>query len=111
MKSYGSPEFTRNWCRMGSLVVENTVARLMRTHGLVAKTRRRYQVTTDSAHSLPLAENVLNREFEQETPDRVWLADITYIWTLEGGCTWRPCSMPFAQDRRLVDEHRMQRDW
>jgi transposase InsO family protein len=68
----------------GKLCSENTVARLMRVHGLAAKTRRKYKATTDSAHALPLAENVLNREFEQETPDRVWLADITCIWTMEG---------------------------
>ena len=41
-------------------------------------------MTTDSNHAHPVAENVLNREFHQESPDRVWLADITYIWTREG---------------------------
>jgi len=84
MKSYGSPRIHEELVARGKKCSENTVARLMRVHGLAARTRRKYKVTTDSAHSLPLAENVLNREFEQDAPDRVWLADITYIWTLEG---------------------------
>ena len=84
MKSYGSPRVHEELVARGNRCSKNTVARLMRVHGVVAKTRRKYKVTTDSAHSLPLAENVLNREFEQEAPDRVWLADITCIWTLQG---------------------------
>ncbi len=84
MKSYGSPRVHKELVARGKTCSENTVAKLMQAHGLAAKTRRRYKVTTDSAHSFPLAENVLNREFEQDAPDRVWLADITYIWTLEG---------------------------
>jgi putative transposase len=84
MKSYGSPRIYQELVARGMACSENTVAQLMRTHGMAARTRRKYKVTTDSAHSLPLAENVLNRDFEQESPDRVWLGDITYIWTREG---------------------------
>jgi len=84
MKSYGSPRVHKELLARGKTCSENTVAKLMRSDGLAAKTRRKYKVTTNSAHSLPLAENVLNREFHQDAPDRVWLADITYIWTLEG---------------------------
>lgn len=84
MKCYGSPRVHQELLARGKSCSENTVARLMHSHGLAAKTRRKYKVTTDSKHSLPLAENVLNREFEQDSPDRVWLADITYIWTFEG---------------------------
>ena len=84
MKSYGSPRIHRELLSRGIACSENTVAKLMNKHSLAAKTRRKYKVTTDSAHSLPLAENVLNREFEQENADRVWLGDVTYIWTQEG---------------------------
>ena len=84
MKSYGSPRIHRELLSRGIECSENTVARLMRERGLAARMRRKYKVTTDSSHSLPLAENVLNREFEQANPDRVWLADVTYIWTQEG---------------------------
>lgn len=68
----------------GHTVSENTVARLMRAHGLRAAVSRKFRVTTDSKHSLPVAENVLDREFAQESADRVWVSDITYIWTREG---------------------------
>ena len=52
--------------------------------GPTAATRKKYKVTTDSSHSQPVAENVLNREFQQPSANRVWLSDITYIWTREG---------------------------
>ena len=84
MKSYGSPRVHKELLARGIDCSENTVATLMRSHGLAAKTRRKYRITTDSSHTLPVAENVLNREFFQDTPDRVWLADITFIWTMEG---------------------------
>ncbi len=84
MRSYGSPRVHKELVANGVTCSENSVARLMRANGLAARTRRKYRVTTDSAHALPIAENVLDREFEQDAPDRVWLADMTYIWTLEG---------------------------
>ena len=108
MKSYGSPRVHRELVSRGKSCSRNTVAKLMRAHGLVARTRRRYRATTDSAHSLPVPDNVLNREFEQETPDRVWLADITCIWTLEG---WLYLAVVLdAYSRRVVGwsmSHRM----
>jgi len=84
MKSYGSPRVHKELVWRGKPCSENTVAKLMRKNGLAARTRKKYRVTTDSRHTLPLAENLLNRDFQQEKPDRVWLADITFIWTLEG---------------------------
>ena len=84
----------------GHEVSENTVAKLMRDHGLRAASIRKFRVTTDSHHSLPVAENVLNREFEQESADRVWLADITYIWTREGWL-YLPCVLD-AYSRKIV---------
>lgn len=84
MRAYGSPRVHKELVGQGRSCSENTVARLMRQHGLAARKRRKYRVTTDSSHRFPTAKNVLNREFEQTQKDRVWLADITYIWTLEG---------------------------
>ena len=49
-----------------------------------AKQKRKFKVTTDSKHNLPVAPNLLNREFKVEEPDRVYVSDITYIWTNEG---------------------------
>ena len=84
LRNYGSPRMGQELIARGHQVSENTVAKLMRDHGMRAASSRKFRVTPDSNHSRPVAENVLNREFSQELPDRVWLADITYIWTREG---------------------------
>src|ERR671911_2609013 len=60
------------------------IARLMRGMGLSARRKRRFRRTTDSAHAFPVAPNLLGRDFTASAPDRVWLADLTYIWTAEG---------------------------
>ena len=62
----------------------NTVARLMHQEGIAAVTKRKFRVTTDSNHDRPVAENLLDRRFEPEGPNRAWTADITYIATDEG---------------------------
>jgi putative transposase len=56
----------------------------MRRHGIQARHKRRFRRTTDSNHALPLAPNLLARQFTATAPNRVWLADITYIPTAEG---------------------------
>src|SRR5205807_8868947 len=63
---------------------ENTVAELMREHGIRAKAPRRFVRTTDSNHRLPVAQNILDRDFEPDGPNEVWVADVTYIPTREG---------------------------
>ena len=62
----------------------NRVARLMRHHGIRGRHKRRVPRTTDSKHSLPVAPNLLDRQFTAPAPNRIWLADITYIPTGEG---------------------------
>jgi transposase InsO family protein len=49
----------------------------MQRHGIRAKGRRRFKVTTDSRHDLPIAPNLLNREFSVAAPDKVWVGDIS----------------------------------
>ena len=56
----------------------------MRADGLVARPKKRFRVTTDSDHDHPIAPNLLERNFTAEAPDRVWVGDITYVWTVEG---------------------------
>ena len=57
----------------------------MRRHGIRALARRRFRPrTTTSRHHLPVAPNLLKQEFVAAAPNRVWLADITYIATGEG---------------------------
>ena len=52
--------------------------------GLSARRKRRFRRTTDSAHAFPVAPNLLGRDFTASAPNRVWLADLTYIPTREG---------------------------
>jgi putative transposase len=63
---------------------KNRVYRLMRDAGIRAKTVKKYKATTNSNHDLPVAENLLNREFTAEKPNQKWVSDITYVWTDEG---------------------------
>jgi putative transposase len=83
-KRYGSPRVHRELRAKGERVGKNHVARLMAEHGIMGKRRRRFRVTTDSSHSLPVAPNVLERNFTTDAPDKVWVTDITYIRTGEG---------------------------
>ena len=56
----------------------------MRENGSHARHKRRYKVTTDSKHTLPVADNLLARNFTPTAPNRVSTSDITYLWTEEG---------------------------
>jgi putative transposase len=81
---YGSPRIHAELVARGHSCCVNTVARLMSRAGVAAKTRRKFRCTTDSNHGHPVAENILDRQFEPEAADRAWTADITYIPTREG---------------------------
>ena len=81
---YGSPRVTVELRKRGIRVGKNRVARLMSLHGLGARLKKRLRSTTDSSHSLSVAENLLNREFEVVEANKVWVSDITYIPTAEG---------------------------
>ncbi len=63
---------------------KDRVQRRMQAHGIKARGKRKFVVTTDSKHSLPLAGNLLARDCLPSEPDRVWSSDITYIATDEG---------------------------
>ena len=88
-----------------------TVYRLMRKHGIQSKRKRKWKATTNSKHNLPIAPNVLNQDFDVETPNTVWVSDITYHWTDEGWlytaiikdlCTKEIVS--YAMDKRMTKE-------
>lgn len=83
-RTYGSPRVTDELRDLGVLCNEKRVARLMRLNGIRSKTVKRFRVTTDSKHKQPVAPNLLGRKFTAAGPDRVWLADITYVRTNEG---------------------------
>jgi putative transposase len=81
---YGSPRMAAELNARGFACSENTVAAVMKTHGIRAKTPRRFVPTTDSRHGFPVAGNILARGFEPANPNAAWSADITYIPTAEG---------------------------
>lgn len=82
--AYGSPRIHFDILDAGIHCSRKRVARIMREKGLRGRQKRRFKATTDSRHDFPVAPNLINREFTVESPNRVWVSDITYIWTLEG---------------------------
>lgn len=56
----------------------------MRIEGLVAVQRRKFKATTNSNHDWPVAPNLLERNFSVDEPNKIWVTDISYIWTWEG---------------------------
>ena len=83
-RNYGSPRIFKDLRAWGERCGRNRVARLMRENGIAARTKKKFKATTNSRHNLPVAPNLLNREFTVERPDEVWVGDITYVWTREG---------------------------
>jgi len=86
-RRYGSPRVHEELKAQGILCGRKRVERLMREDGLQAKRRRRFRVTTNSAHAHPIALNLLNRRFtaaEVGGLDQVWVGDITYVPTRQG---------------------------
>ena len=81
---YGSPRVHAELRARGQRVARKRVARLMRLAGLRARAPRRYRCTTDSRHAMAIKGNLLARRFTAAAPNRGWVSDITYLWTLEG---------------------------
>jgi transposase InsO family protein len=81
---YGSPRIHAELIARGRDCCVNTVAKLMREAGIAAKTARKFRCTTDSNHDLPVADNLLDRQFDPASPNASWVADITYVPTREG---------------------------
>ena len=81
---YGSPRITRALREAGISCGHNRVAQRMRALCLKALAKRKYRVTTDSAHQLPIFGNILGRDFHADRVDQKWAGDVTYIPTKEG---------------------------
>jgi transposase InsO family protein len=82
--SYGSRRIVKELDNDGRKIGRYKVRRIMRQMGLKAKTPKRFKLTTNSRHSFAVAPNVLDRNFDVDTPNKVWTADISYVWTFEG---------------------------
>ena len=81
---YGSRRIMEQLNEEGYDVGRYKVRRIMKDLGLKAKISRRFKVTTDSRHKFPVAPNILDRSFDVAVPNKVWTADISYVWTFEG---------------------------
>lgn len=80
---YGSPRIHAELNALGYHCNKKRVARLMQGK-FIAKTKKKFKVTTDSRHNLPVAPNLLRQKFVSEAANQIWTSDITYIWTQEG---------------------------
>ena len=84
---YGSPRIHRDLQALGIQCSRKRVAQLMKEQDLMVRKPRRFVATTDSRHTLPVAQNLLNREYQIEAVaglNRAWAGDITYIPTAQG---------------------------
>lgn len=83
-KVYGAPRIHRELQSQGISVGRKRIANIMRKNGIASKVQKKYKVTTNSEHSLPVAPNLLQQDFSAKAPNEVWTGDITYIRTREG---------------------------
>jgi transposase InsO family protein len=82
--NYGSRTIKKKLERKGEFTSRRRIIRLMRQENMICKIKRKYKTTTDSKHNLPIAANLLNRQFNVDQPNRYYVGDITYIATNEG---------------------------
>ncbi len=82
--NYGSRRIKDDLQDQGDQISRRRIQRLMAQAGLQSTHKKKFKVTTDSDHELPISPNLLNRDFEPDEPDRAYVSDITYIWTSEG---------------------------
>jgi putative transposase len=81
--SYGSRRIRKALNALGYPIGIRKTKRLMKEAGIFVRYRKKYKVTTNSKHSKPVFDNVLNRQFKVEMPDKVYSSDITYVHTQE----------------------------
>ena len=81
---YGWPRMHKELQARGIQVGKERVRRLMQEHGIRARTKIKFVVTTDSKHHLPIAPDLVQRRFTPQAPNQLWSGDITYIATDEG---------------------------
>lgn len=81
---YGWPRMQKELQARGLRIGKERVRTLMAEHGIRAKTKRKFVVTTDSKHSLPVAPDLVQRRFTPQAPNQLLCGDITYIATDEG---------------------------
>jgi putative transposase len=83
-ETYGAERLQTDLAGHGVQVGVHRIKRIRKAHGIRCKQVRKFKATTNSNHSLPVAENLLEQNFAAEAPKQVWVTDITYISTAEG---------------------------
>lgn len=83
-QTYGSPRIHAELKDQGEVCSRQRVAKLMKKIGLIAKMKKRFKVTTKANSKAKAAPNLLEQNFTAEQPNQRWVADISYVWTLEG---------------------------
>ena len=83
-QTYGPERLQRDLADNGVVVGVHRIKRIRRKLGLRCRQKQKFKATTDSRHSLSVAENLLDQKFEASAPNQIWLSDITYIPTEEG---------------------------
>jgi len=81
---YGSIRITKELNKRNIKISRTTVAHYMKEMGIQSKLSKKYKITTDSNHSQPVANNILNRSFGMDKPSKAWVSDITYIPVIGG---------------------------
>jgi transposase InsO family protein len=83
-QTYGSERLQWDLAKHGIQVGICRIKRIRKKLGLRCKQKRRFKLTTDSRHKLPVAENLLGQQFQTYQPNKIWVSDITYVPTDEG---------------------------
>jgi transposase InsO family protein len=83
-KTYGSPRITTELQKKNIVVSKFLVAKIMQQNNIRSIVKKRYKVTTDSSHKYPVVENILDRNFTTNEPNKAWVSDITYVATEQG---------------------------
>jgi len=81
---YGAEKLQHDLAEHGILVGICRIKRIRRKLGIRCKQKRKFKATTNSKHTLPVAENILGQQFKVTAPNKVWVSDITYVPTDEG---------------------------
>jgi putative transposase len=82
--TYGTRRIQRALAKEGIQISRRRIKKLMNEQGFVVKTKKKFKATTDSNHSLPVADNLLDRDFNPMRPNQTYAGDITYVPTEEG---------------------------
>jgi len=83
-ETYGPERLQSDLAAQGIKIGVHRIKRIRKEHGIRCKQVKKFKATTNSNHTLPVAENLLEQNFEVEAPNQVWVTDITYIPTAEG---------------------------